>query len=589
MKKNTKKFIFATVPIGTPYFPEMSIPSLVSQLRFNGYDVDVMDLNIDFLREIYTKEYILDSIETVKKQYDEIQSSENKVVQAYKYEILNDFFENHSELVEKVPNSIEKAVQIIDNENLFYNPKLLQFAHKMIHYANKIACLPYAPFDFFETFETYYDDLCKIIFDEKQNIFIKYFESKIEKIKNINPDYVGISITYRQQVIAGLTFAYLLKKYTNAHINIGGAYISRLTEYIPCYKDFFEKFVDTISFGDGENSIIELAKYIDEKIEISEVPQIIYKDAVTGRIITNDFFAKVSLSKIQMPDYSDYDLKKYFIPEKVLPLQVQRGCYWNTCAFCSFSHSKMISLKKMSSVVEELKYNLKTYGVSTYMLVDEAITPKILGNFADEIIKNKLNLRFFVHVKLEKDFDYKLLKKLYDAGFRNMWWGLESANERVQKLMNKGISIDNVPSILKNSEEIGILNSLYLMCGFPTATYEEDMETYNFLKKHGNQIHYFLISRFVPSRYSNIYDNQDKYKIEIRKDDCSSRISLEYEYDRLEGATHEQIFKILDKFLHHYYNDKFKYIFAPYYYIMYTKKYGLKYVKETLLKKVNFD
>ena len=159
MKKNTKKFIFATVPIGTPYFPEMSIPSLVSQLRFNGYDVDVMDLNIDFLREIYTKEYILDSIETVKKQYDEIQSSENKVVQAYKYEILNDFFENHSELVEKVPNSIEKAVQIIDNENLFYNPKLLQFAHKMIHYANKIACLPYAPFDFFETFETYYDDL----------------------------------------------------------------------------------------------------------------------------------------------------------------------------------------------------------------------------------------------------------------------------------------------------------------------------------------------------------------------------------------------------------------------------------------------
>lgn len=589
-----KKFLLLLSPTTVTHFPEMAIPSLTAQLRKKNYDVSVMDLNIDFFYRIYNKDFLDKAIKKAQQQYLELEQKketfynsqdtyENKIL-ARKYDELNDFFQNHMDIAKGVPASIEKALQIIKNEKLFYNPKLLQFAHQVFKYANRISCLPYAPFDFYGTYETYYEDLCKIIFNKDINIFMEYFEEKLEEIKNINADYIGISISYRQQLIAGLTLAYLLKKHTKAHINIGGNYFSRLTEFIPNYKDFFDIFTDSISIGEGENSIIELARYIEGEIDISEVPQFMYKDKNTGEVKLNNTIAKVLLSRIQQPDYSDLDLNAYFLPEKVFPLQLQRGCYWNRCAFCAFSYAKTISAKKMEDVIEELKYNLERYGVRMYMIIDEAVTPKVLEKLADAVIANKMDVRFFTQAKLEKDFDYKLLKKLFDAGFRNICWGLETTNKRVQALMNKGVSLKYVPSILKNMDKIGILNYVYCMCGFPTATYDEDMETYKFITTHSDIVHLFFASVFGPVKYSPVYNDPDKYKIRIKEDSSNTRISLEYQYEKLEGATYEQSFEISDLYTKYYINNKFKYIFAPYYYIMYTNKFGLKYVKKNLLK-----
>ena len=589
-----KKFLFLVVPTTLTYFPEMAIPSLTAQLRSKNYDVSVMDLNIDFFHHIYNQQYLEKSLENAKVQYEELKAKkdsfynnqdiyENKIL-ARKYDNLDDFFENHIQLGEKIPSSIEKAMQVIKNENLFYNPKLLQYAHQVFKSADKLSCLPYSSFNPYDTYATYYEDLCKIIFDKEQNIFIEYFEQKLDEIKEINPDYIGISISYRQQMIAGLTVANLLKKHTNAHINIGGNYISRLIEYIPYYPDFFNIFADSISFGEGENSILDFARFIDGEISLDKVPQLIYQDKETGQVKQNNTFKKVVLSRVQTPDYSDYDLDKYLLPEKVLPIQIQRGCYWNKCAFCSFSHAKTPSVKKMESVIEEIKHYVDTYGVRMFMIIDEAVTPYVLNKLADTIIESKLDVRFFTQSKFEKEFDYKLLKKLFDAGFRNMWWGLESANERVQNLMNKGISLKYVPEILKNSDKVGILNALFCMCGFPTATYEEDMDTYNFIRKHNDIVHHFLISIFGPVEYSPIYDNEEKYKIKIQKDNSKTRVSLDHEYDKLEGASYQKSQEISKLFTRYYYNDKFKYIFAPYYYVLYSNKLGLKYVKDNLLK-----
>ena len=122
------------------------------------------------------------------------------------------------------------------------------------------------------------------------------------------------------------------------------------------------------------------------------------------------------------------------------------------------------------------------------------------------------------------------------------------------------------------------------MCGFPTATYEEDMDTYNFIKKHNDIVHHFLISIFGPVEYSPIYENEDKYKIKIKKDNSKSRVSLDHEYDKLEGASYHKSQEVLTLFTEYYYNDKFKYIFAPYYYVLYSNKLGLKYIKDNLLK-----
>ena len=589
-----KKLLLSIIPISPTYSPEIAVPSLVAQLRNNNYDVAVKDFGIDFFYYICNETFLKNAISNAESQYLDLSNRkeefynksdlyENKVL-TLKFDILNDFFTNHKDIAQKVPSSIEKAIKILKTENLFYNPKLLQFADQVIQYANKIACLPYAPFDLYEINAEYYDEICKKIFDRTQNIYFDYFEQKIEEIKEAKFDYIGISITYGQQLIAGLTFAYLLKKHTNAHINIGGNYFSRLTDYIPNYKDFFNQFVDSISSGEGENSIVDLAKYIEGKIDISQVPQLIYKDEQTGKIKKNSKGTPVILSRIQPPDYSDIEIDKYLMPQKILPLQIQRGCYWNKCSFCSFAHEKTMTAKSVDALIKELKSNKTKYGVTSYFVIDEAITPELLEKISNRLLEEKLGLTFYTQARIEKKFNYKLLKRMYNAGFKCIWWGIESANNRVLEKMNKGVDVKTAYSVLKNADKAGILNCCFFITGVPTVTYQEELSSLNFLKKCNNYIHNFKMSVFVLMKYTHIYNNPSEYDIEIKPDSNASRISVYYDYERKTGISIDELNEIKKEYSEYYF-EKFKYFFSLNYYIAYANKFGLKYFKENLFNR----
>lgn len=589
-----KKFLFCFIPTSLTHSPEMSIPSITAQLRYHKYNVSAMDLNIDFFHHIFTKEYLTSAVKEAESQYEDLKKKKDlflnkedtyeNIILNQKYNELDIFFQHYTELAQKVPYSVEKALQILKNEQLFYNPKLLSYACQVINYAKKISCLPYAPFDFYFTYETYFEDLCKIVFDKNRNIFWNYFEKKVQEIKDMNFDYVGISISYRQQLIAGLTLAYLLKKHTNAHINIGGNYFSRLTDYIPNYIDLFEKFIDSISYGESENSIIELAKYIEGEIDISEVPQLIYKDKETGEIKQNPLGKPVILTKIQPPDYSDFDFDKYLLPERVLPVQVQRGCYWNKCAFCESAFEKSPSVKTVEQLISEMKLYNEKYKVSTFMIIDETITPEYLEKFSDEIIKRNLNYKFMMSLRLEKKVTHELLTKMYKAGFRSFWLGLETSCERLLELINKGVTSQEALQVLKDSNSVGILNNVYCLVDFPTATYEEDLLTFEFIKNSPDIVHNILYTEFMLTKNSRIYNNPDKYGIEIIEDSKNSRISLELNFRRKIGMSQQEHNDIVSKFFNHYWNDKFQHIIAPYYLTLYCNKLGLDFIKKNILK-----
>lgn len=588
-----KKFVLCFIPYCTPHFPGLAIPSLVSQLRNHNYNVLIKDLNIDFLYTVYSKEYLENSITESEKQYIELKknkesfynkkdSYENEVL-TQKYDILDTFFKNHKELGLRVASSIEKALLVFRTEDLFYNLKLLQYASQVVQYANKISCLRYAPFDFYNSYVKNYKDLCNIIFDKHQNIYMEYFEKKISEITKENADYIGISIADRQQVIPGLTLSYLLKKNTKAHINIGGNFFSRVMQNIPTYDGFFELFADSISYGEGENSIIELAKYISGEIPIEEVPQLIYKDKETGEIKKNQLGKPVNLTEIYPPDYKDFDLSKYFSPEPKLPLQIQRGCHWNKCAFCDFSFGKTYSVRPIDSIIEEMKENKKKYNVSMYLVVDEAIKPEYLDQLADAIIANNLKVSLTIQLRFEEKFSYELLKKLYDAGLHSAWWGLESGNERLQKLINKGIDLNIAKRIIVDADKAGILNIVYSMHGFPTETPEELTDTLNFLIEYERHMCVNPPTDFYLTKQSYIYKHPEEFNVKISENQPDMSPLVNFYCESTDNDSYKKSQELLKKF-----NDKYKGINDPQrfpraYVTYFVKKYGLDYVKRHIL------
>ena len=78
---------------------------------------------------------------------------------------------------------------------------------------------------------------------------------------------------------------------------------------------------------------------------------------------------------------------------------------------------------------------------------------------------------------------------MYDIGFRSLYIGLESANERVQRHMKKDNTQEVMVSNLQDAHDAGIWNHTFNFFGFPTETQDEAMETADFLIEHADIIH----------------------------------------------------------------------------------------------------
>lgn len=556
------------------------MPVLVGQLKNKGYNAKAIDLNIDFYIDHLTKDHLEESISELEKIFYSLQNCDIKdsdIIKRY----------NHIKLVlektphlKKIPNLISRAIEIYKTPDLFYNPKLLIPAKRIIETSNEIFFLRYNINVLSE--QTFgYKHLKEIIFDTKQNIFINFFRKKIKELNMQDYDYIGISSAGHSQVIAALTLSSLLKQETKAHISLGGNTFSDFSEDIQKHPEFFDIFADSVSYGRGEKSIIQLAEYINNKRSIHEISNLIYKE--NGEIIKNPENCDPSFSDVYLPDFDDYNFKKYIFPEILLPIQTSKGCYHNKCTFCNFSYNTKYQIKNLRILIEEIKRDITKYNIKYFFIVDDSIHPKFLDKFADEIIRNKLDIRFDIFARLEKEFTYDILSKAYKAGLRRVRWGLESINKRVNKAMNKCIDVDCVETILKNANEAGIYNTVNIIYGFPTATYEEDMDTLNFIKENykKNIIHYTNVSPFSVRRGSYISLNPEKYNLEIeaQQNDFSSFQKFKYKDNNETATKMKQEYSIFEK---DYQKKYFKLYLTSTESFLYASKYGTDKLNEIL-------
>lgn len=605
MSNSNKKFLLIFPPSWLTVEPHLACPSLVSQLKKNGFEAKVWDLNIDFANHIFTSDYVLKSFYMSKDNFYKLNSIKNTFLGNYstyenkvlniKYEKYLSFFENNKE--EKVKlfiNAVDEAVNVYKNPKLFYNPKNIIRAFYIMKKAAEIISLPYSPLTvnmfssdvLADVMPLNYEDIKKIVFDTSVNIYNSFFEEQVKKIQEEKYSFIGISIASKSQLIAGLTLANILKQKTNSHINIGGTFFSFVKENLKNHSEFFELFADSVSFGEGELSIVELARYVNEEIPISQVPGLIYKNE-DNNVIYNKESVPCILSHIAIPDFTDYDFKKYFSPYPVIPIQTQRGCYWRKCSFCAMSHGKTYTVKKMDDLIEEIKVYKEKYNVYHFDIIDGAIVPFYLDKFFDKIIENRLNIKLHFSLRLEKEIDYKFLKKAYKAGTRYIQWGVETGNKRIHDLINKGVDFQNRLKILKLTNKAGILNCAFTLYAFPSETFKESLKTYDFIFKNSKLIQAASASQFYLSRYSIISRNPEKFGVIIDENQPDFEYSLSYTQksgmNDDERKKYAQMF--YDALIKTYQNTIFYYINDYTLLFLYNCKYDLNYLKKIKVKR----
>ncbi len=593
------KCLFLLPPIWQPQAPPLGIASLVAQLRKNKIKSEAIDLNVKFFNEILEKSHLKKTVKNLHQIKREIE------IEAEKYEVpdfneedypieiktlitkqkrIGDYFNHKAHLLEKIPEQIDRAVSIIKSNKFFYNPESYRKANKTINAALEIASLPYAPTEIL--FYSYENQLLKynyelvkyFVFSESTNIFTEFYKKWLPKIIKKKANYIGISINTNTQLIAGLTLSSLLKKHTNAHISIGGNYFTRILESVKKEPDFFDIFADSIMVSEGDKPILELVKYLDNKITIEEVPNIVYKK--DNKIIQNPLCEPYSLDELPTPDFSDFKFSDYFVPEVVLPVETNRGCYWAKCTFCDFSHGKKYSFKNVDKLINELKEYKKKYKINNFNIIDEAVRPSYLNELADKLIENNLNINYHFYSRTESEFTKEILEKARKSGLRMVLWGIESGSRRVLEFSNKGVDFDERFNVLKNAHNAGIWNNALTFCGLPTETKEEAIQTIEIIRKNSDVIDSNGVIPFVLSNQSIISKNPSKYGI-TNFDPDDEPFSTGIKFDSL-GMSHKEVREVIGLHMENnkeLYGYSFSILLNRISIFLYITKYGVEWLK----------
>lgn len=339
------------------------------------------------------------------------------------------------------------------------------------------------------------------VFDQclkaKPTLIEKHLQHLVEAYqKEENSDVIGLSVPFPGNLLGALQIAKHYKAITNGNpVILGGGYIN--TELRSLNETRLFNYVDYLTLDDGERPLVELIQRLQTKDKrplkrtfYLREQSIHYDDSST----TSDFH----FSEIGTPTYEGLKLDRYLSLFDMLnpmhriwsdgrwnKLTLAHGCYWSKCAFCDLSldYIKRYEMADIEIILDRIEALMEETGQSGFHFVDEAAPPKLLYALAEGLVRRNLLISWWANIRFEKNFNTERVKLLAKSGCIAVSGGLEVASDRLLKLMNKGVTVQQVADVTATFAQAGIYVHAYLMYGFPTQTEEETLLSLEYVRQ----------------------------------------------------------------------------------------------------------
>lgn len=372
-----------------------------------------------------------------------------------------------------------------------------------------------------------WDDIYNATFDRACNPFIAWLEGVVEEMAEDPPGLLGISVAWRDQLIPAFTLARLVKKrLPGTHVCVGGSMITHLSGYLQHKRKVFS-VVDSFIPYEGEAAIVRLARALEEKGRLEDVPGLIFPQK--KKVTWNPPAGVQDLAALPVPDYHGLPLARYFSPRPYLPISGSRGCYWGKCTFCSHHVSgSRYRQRRAESVLAEMDALYREHGCQDFYFSDDSLPPALGLKLARAIADGGRPYRWVSEIRFEKTLDRAYYDALHAGGCRMLLFGLESPSQRVLDLMQKGIAEAAIVQGLRDASDAGIITWVFFFLGFPGETREEAARTLDFLAEHREHIDMVAGGAYILTRNSPVFDDQARYGIERMHDDPRLDLQLSY-------------------------------------------------------------
>lgn len=292
-----------------------------------------------------------------------------------------------------------------------------------------------------------------------------------------DPVCVGITSMTGSQILGALEAARVVKSHGRIPVVWGGVHGTLFPQQTVAHKD-----IDVLVKGEGEQTFYELAKRLEAGESLDGLAGVCFKS--NGEVIENEDRPFVDPDEMPDPPYHVLNVEDYvhslFHEKRVLEIESSKGCPFN-CAFCYNHQYNKRTWRPLGAerVVKRLRHLSETYDIKTFHFLDDAffIDNQRVRDVMTGLLDNGVNIKMgFLGIRIDTmtRMDDDTLDLCYRAGCRYLQFGVESGSARIQKLINKQISLDDVVSVNRRLSVYPELNAFFnFICDFPTETKED--------------------------------------------------------------------------------------------------------------------
>lgn len=278
----------------------------------------------------------------------------------------------------------------------------------------------------------------------------------------------------------------------------------------------------------------------------------------------------------------------------IAPYKFVHGCS-HRCAFCKAANLKLF-YKSPEETVQVLRKFVDEEGISNFRFFNSQInfSNKYVREFCNEIAKNNLNIKFSDSACFRNVSD-DTFAMLREAGCVKLWFGVESPNDRILKLINKSLSMKDVHRGLLAAHKAGIWIGINIIVGFPHETEDEFKNLCKFMDDYKDIVNCWSFSSLEIHHSTPMFQNPSKYGIRVERKYKPSDKILGYAFSEINGLDSsarqrlaeervETCYNLLKPSVHKIYSDDYV-IFSLY--SAYNKKTKIQYKLDKYIKRLN--
>jgi anaerobic magnesium-protoporphyrin IX monomethyl ester cyclase len=502
-------------PPGDLTGPYPALCYLKSYAAAHGYTVGVRDLGIEgfqFLSQDERIRHLVAEAGKIRLQLESKGTLSPEEQRRYRLLLMSTGFGLTKGFSHQLENGFKSPEKFYDYPSYQKTCRLLDAFFRLlnaVHYPTIVGPSEYSTATLLKT-------MPKILEHRKGSVnpYLPFYKDILfPQIAALKPSIIGISMVFASQSVQALVLGNLLKEsFPDIHITLGGSYLSQWVMMMgePQLRTLFQ-CTDSVVCGEGETSLVTLLERIGNGDPLNGIPNLIHRNADTGKLMRFDEMIYADVSTQPPPDFTDLDLSAYLTPKTVIPYSISRGCYWGKCVFCQNRYGdykiRRYQTVPVEKAVAEMRQLSLQYHTDHFNFSNDVIDPVYLKQFSRAVIDSGKTFVWNTDLRAEKAFTKDVCRTMAKAGLNAVAIGFESGCQKTLDAMDKGNRVEITREVLKNLYEAGVATQVMGIFGFPGETEQNGEETVRFLEENIDRISYYVMGLLMVMPGSRMHDD----------------------------------------------------------------------------------